>query len=116
MTMIQGQRDFFWGSNWPTRQVDVTALDPITRIWKTEYLSFTVDFEIQLLCGQASVPYTVSGIGCGGPGINWVEDETLGTYDPQNDHLFTINIIENVENGCGAGVSPGGIFEMRKVN
>jgi len=93
----------------------VSAPNPLERRWDATYVTYNVDFRITLACGEIQVPYTESGIGCGGPGLNWVQDSELGTYSPNNDRVFTIRIIENVDNGCGAGVNPGTVIQMRKV-
>lgn len=115
MVQTEGGGDpFFGGPRFKTEIVTVAAPNLIQREWDANYITFGVDFAIILLCENVVVPFTASGVGCGGPGLNWIQEEPLATYDPTDDSSFTINIIENVDNGCGAGVNPGTIITMTK--
>jgi len=117
MVQTQGGGDpFFGGPRFKTEIVSLEAPNLIQREWEANYVTFGVDFTVFLLCDNVVVPFTASGVGCGGPGLNWIQDDDfgLGSYDPSDDASFTINIIENVDNGCGAGVNPETIITMTK--
>lgn len=110
-----GPADVFFGgaTAFAVEVVNVTAPDLITRTWACNYYTFGVTFNALLLCDEAVVQPTQSGVGCGGPGLNWVEDDPRGVYNPDDDAMWTINIIENVDLGCGLGATPA-TFDMTK--
>lgn len=115
MVQTQGGGDpFFGGPRFKTEIVTLGAPNLIQREWEANYVTFAVGFEVFLLCENVVVPFTASGVGCGGPGLNWIQDDVfgLGSYDPNDDASFTIHIVENVDNGCGAGVNEETIITM----
>ncbi len=119
MEQIQGPGDVFFGA--PTAfypvETSVSAPNLITRTWAGNYVSFSVNFTILMLCGNVDVPRTASGVGCGGPGLNWIQDPTLGpaSYNPSDDSTFDLNIITNVDGGCGVPPTPQTILRMTKL-
>jgi len=117
MVQTQGGGDpFFGGPRFKTEIVTLSAPNLIQREWEANYVTFTVDFTVFLLCENVVVPFTASGVGCGGPGLNWIQDDDFGlaNYDPTDDATFDIHIVENVDNGCGAGINPETIITMTK--
>ena len=101
---IAGPDDPFFGNptRWANEVVTLTQESPIERTFKGTYLTFdNVDFNFLLICGNVLVGTQGTGIGCGGPGFNFTGAIPPGNYDDLDDSVIIIEVIDNIDGGCG---------------
>ena len=101
---IAGPDDPFFGNptRWANEVVTLTQVSPIERTFKGTYLTFdNVDFNFLLICGNVLVGTQGTGIGCGGPGFNFTGAIPPGNYDDLDDSVIIIEVIDNIDGGCG---------------
>ena len=101
---IAGPDDPFFGNptRWANEVVTLTQESPIERTFKGTYLTFdNVDFNFLLICGNVLVGTQGTGIGCGGPGFNFTGATPPGNYDDLDDSVIIIEVIDNIDGGCG---------------
>jgi hypothetical protein len=95
-------------------EVTVTQTGITTRSFNFTYYTFDgTGFNFELICGDVIVPKTTSGIGCGGPGLNWVGTVPPSNYDTNDDSEIIISIIDNVDGGCD-GSAATVVFKLVK--
>ncbi len=73
-------------------------------------------FNFLLICENILVGTTGSGIGCGGPGLNWVGDTPPGSYDEEDDNIIIIKVLDNVDGGCGLPAAEPMTLRLTKIN
>ncbi|HFA47433.1 MAG TPA: hypothetical protein ENJ95_00290 [Bacteroidetes bacterium] len=96
-----GPSDPFFGNptRWAAEEVTLEATGPINRAFKGTYLTFTgIQFNFVVTCGTLVVPKGSAGLGCGGAGLNWVQE---GVNSYVDDTEFTITILDNSDGDCG---------------
>ncbi len=116
---IAGPADPFFGNptRWANEVVTLTQVSPIERTFNGTYFTFdNVGFNFLLICGNVLVGTTASGIGCGGPGLNWTGATPPGTYDELDDSVILIEIMENVDGGCGLPAAEPMTLILTKIN
>jgi hypothetical protein len=106
---IAGPSDPFFGqpTRWKKEVVTLVAESPIERSFKGTYLTFDGrGFNFLLICGNVLVGATSSGLSCGGPALSWKSPSTPGTYNETDDSVIIIELLDNIDGGCGlpAGV------------
>ena len=100
LEQISGPTDPFFGNpyRWGPTEVTINADGPIQRSFTGKYLTFDVGFNFVVTCGTLVVPKGSSGLSCGGPSLDWIQDG-INTYS--DDSAFTINLLDNIDGGCG---------------
>ena len=113
---ISGGTDPFFGTGnrFATRTTTVTeSTTSITqREFLVDYLTFELTMVVDLVCGQVLVPDVPAGVGCGG-GIVWTTDDPPATYDPNDDSVIMVNLIDDATNDCGLNEA-GFVFRLTK--
>lgn len=116
---IAGPDDPFFGNptRWANEVVTLTQVSPIERTFKGTYLTFdNVDFNFLLICGNVLVGTQGTGIGCGGPGFNFTGAIPPGNYDDLDDSVIIIEVIDNIDGGCGTTPVEPMTLKLTKVN
>lgn len=119
LEQTEGPTDPFFGNptRWANEVVTLTQVSPIERTFNGTYFTFeNVGFNFLLICGNVLVGTTASGIGCGGPGLNWTGATPPGYYDESDDSVIIIKILENVDGGCGLPAAEPMTLMLTKIN
>lgn len=96
-----------FGGTGETVEISVGSAE-LERTFSAAYFQdarFVRDFTFTLVCNEVIVPYTDMLVGCGGNDVNLSigPATTPGTYDPDDDSSFIINLTDNVDSDCGGG-------------
>ncbi|MBE9511794.1 MAG: hypothetical protein IMY71_13040 [Bacteroidetes bacterium] len=116
---IAGPADPWFGeaTRWKSEVVTLTQVSPIERTFNGTYLIWDGRaFNFLLICGNVLVGHQGTGIGCGGPGLNFTGATPPGTYDQLDDSLILIEIIENVDGDCGVPTAEPMTLRLTKIN
>lgn len=116
---IAGPADPWFGeaTRWTSEVVTLTQVSPIERTFNGTYLIWDGRaFNFLLICGNVLVGHQGTGIGCGGPGLNFTGATPPGTYDQLDDSLILIEIIENVDGDCGVPQAEPMTLRLTKIN
>lgn len=116
---IAGPADPWFGeaTRWASEVVTLTQVSPIERKFDGTYLIWDGRaFNFLLICGNVLVGHQATGIGCGGPGLNFIGATPPGTYDQDDDSVILIEILENVDGGCGVPAAEPMTLRLTKVD
>jgi len=116
---IAGPDDPFFGNptRWANEVVTLTQVSPIERKFTGTYLTFDgIDFSFLLICGNVLVGTQATGIGCGGPGLNFTGAIPPGTYDGLDDSVILIEIVDNIDGGCGLPAGEPMTLRLTKID
>ena len=88
--------------------ITVSDDDPLTREFEANYFEdgrFPRAFLFQLVCNEVITPFQDHLVGCGGNDVNLNTGpaDVNGTYDPNDDSEFIVNVTDNVDSDCGGG-------------
>ncbi len=83
--------------------IQPNANDPFTRQTTITFLGFTGrTLKFQLLCDNSVVPAQTTGLACANlpPLLFTTDTNNIGTYDPDDDSSFTVNVKVPAVAGC----------------
>ncbi len=109
---------FFGGDRFMNGVVTLSVGETSTqRVFDLTYVTFTgIAFTVNLVCGNVVIPFQGSGIGCGGPGMNWISDSAdQATFSITDDSILVITFIENIDGECGLPAEPGTQITLTKM-
>ena len=115
---VSGPEDPFFGNSfrWTSETVNITAVSPIERTFNGTYFTFDgTAFNFLLICGNILVGTTSSGLSCGGPTLDWQGTIPPATYDTGNDSEIIIELLDNVNGGCGLPSGEPMTLKLTKV-
>jgi len=99
--------DYAWAPGTPHFATEIVPVDdpsPTIRDIGVTYLpgigGFELTLSIELVCGEIMV-YTNTGLGCTSQDIIWIQDDPPATYDPNDDSVMIIKLIDDSESSCG---------------
>lgn len=117
LEQISGPDDPFFGNptRWAPEKVNITAVSPIERTFGGKYFTFDIPFNFLLICGKVLVGTTSSGLSCGGPDLSWKSTNPPGTYNEADDKVIMIQLLDNVDGGCGLPAGEPLTLKLTKV-
>lgn len=120
LEQIGGPRDEFNDDDdiFSEGEIEIESTGPITRTFNVGYIAgssydFDTDFAFTLLCGEIVVSPIDSGIGCGGPRFTY-QSTGSNPYDPTDDSVITINIMQNTTGACGVPANQPLVLKLTK--
>ena len=119
LEQTSGPDDPFFGNptRWAPEIVTLTQVSAIERSFNGTYFTFeNIAFNFLLICENILVGTTASGLGCGGPGINWVGDTPPGSYDEDDDSVIIIKVLDNIDGGCGLPAAEPMTLRLTKID
>jgi hypothetical protein len=97
-------------------EVEITSTSNTGRIFTVGYLSafgFTTDIIFDFACNVTLLGPTAAGVGCGFS-ITWdLNAANPGTFDINDDSVFTISMIHNDNGSCVPQVPQGDVYTFR---